>query len=31
MAGLLDNLPTDERRRVIDALALLVEAARAHP
>jgi DNA-binding MarR family transcriptional regulator len=29
LARLLDHLPTAERRRVIDALALLTEAARA--
>jgi DNA-binding MarR family transcriptional regulator len=29
LAGLLDHLPADERRRVIDALSLLTEAARA--
>ena len=31
LAELLDNLPPTERRRVIDALGLLTEAARARP
>jgi DNA-binding MarR family transcriptional regulator len=31
LSELLDNLPAADRRRVIDALALLTEAARAQP
>jgi hypothetical protein len=31
LAGMLEALPVSERRRVVDALALLAEAAHEHP